>query len=111
MESPRKPSPSESMGDLQAVRDQTRQMLELAEKSEWDELASLAQPRDELFNRVFSDIDLKDTSLQFQDMTRELLQLNQQLESLCSQQRKEIRSQLQSLSSGIKGVRLYQQNR
>ena len=91
--------------------DKSKQLLVLAEAGEWEQFSELEQQRQSLLNRLRLE-NLELTGAQYAEVhskMAELIDLNDQLENICRQQRSEIAEQLQKISHGNKATKAYSQ--
>ena len=91
--------------------DKSKQLLVLAEAGEWEEFLELEQQRQSLLNGLSLE-RLELTGSQYAEVhakMEELIDLNEQLEVICRQQRSELAKQLQKISHGNKATKAYSQ--
>jgi len=89
----------------------SKQLLALAKASNWEQFSELEQQRQALLKGLqLEHIEL--TGAQYAEVhskMAELIDLNDQLENICRQQRSEIAEQLQKISHGNKATKAYSQ--
>jgi flagellar protein FliT len=89
--------------------DKSKQLLVLAEAGEWEQFLELEHQRQSLLSGLsLENIGL--TGAQYaevQTKMAELIDLNDQLEAICRQQRSELAKQIQKISHGNKATKAY----
>ena len=89
----------------------SKQLLVLAEAGEWESFSELEQQRQSLLSGLSIE-NLELTGAQYAEVhtkMSELIDLNDQLENICRQQRSELAKQLQKISHGNKATKAYSQ--
>lgn len=91
--------------------DKSKQLLVLAEAGEWEQFSELEQQRQSLLSGLRLE-SLELTGAQYAQVhakMAELIDLNDQLENICRQQRSELAKQLQKIAHGNKATKAYSQ--
>ncbi|MFW5426288.1 MAG: flagellar protein FliT [Methylophagaceae bacterium] len=94
---------------IQDVTEKSKQLLELAKESKWDEFSTLNTERQSiLLNFDFESMDLSEQdSDKLYDQMSELVVLNDELESICVTQRDDIANELKNITQGGKVAQAY----
>jgi len=89
----------------------SKQLLELAESGEWEQFLELEEQRRASLSVLSLDnLDLDDEQYaKIREPMVELVALNEQLESVCIQQRSELAKELQKIQQGNKVNKAYTQ--
>jgi len=95
---------SQVLKNLERANQLTTAMIQMAEDEAWDELAKFEHERDTLINQVLPVESMSDAE---KNSLQQLSQLNQQLQSLCSDARQKTMIKLKSLNNNKKAVSAY----
>lgn len=87
----------------------SRQLALHAEMSEWDEFAELDAKRQSLVRSMnLEKIDLSDEdNVTFRGLMNEMIDLNEQLGIICTEQRAELSKKLKEIRLGAKAAKAY----
>ena len=85
----------------------SKQMLELSQQEQWDEMIALDQQRKPLLAAIFP-VDENNQTEIIRERLQTLIELNQQLETTSLQARDDVRTQLQGLNKHRKATTAYQ---
>lgn len=87
----------------------SRQLLSLAEKSEWDEFAELDAKRQSLVRSInIEPLGMSDEdAVTFRELLTEMIALNEQLEKICIEQRTILTEKLKEIRVGVKAKQAY----
>lgn len=89
------------------ILEQSRAMLELARRGDWQKLIPLATERDELVYRFFSEDPHAGDSRRVAEILNEVFHLNRKVEALARKGREQTREGLQQVQEGRKALRAY----
>jgi hypothetical protein len=95
---------------LQGI-EKSKQLLELAEASDWDAFSQLEEERQlDLSNIQLQALELSDEQhAHIHNQMQILIDLNTQLEHVCRQQRSELADEMKKFSQGNKAKKAYSQ--
>lgn len=87
----------------------SRQLILHAEMSEWDEFTELDAKRQYLVRSMnLEEIDLSDEdNVTFRGLMNEMIELNEQLGKICTEQRSELAKKLKEIRLGAKAKNAY----
>jgi len=87
----------------------SRQLILHAEESEWDEFAELDAKRQTLVRTMnLEEINLSDEdNLTFRSLMNEMIELNEQLGKICTEQRSALAKKLKEIRLGVKAKNAY----
>ncbi len=87
----------------------SRQLILHAEMSAWDEFAELDAKRQSLVRTMnLEEIDLSDEdNVTFRSLMNEMIELNEQLGVICTEQRSELAKKLKGIRLGVKAKNAY----
>ena len=91
---------------LEKIISLSKQMLELCQQQQWDEMVALEHQRKSLIAMVFP-IDENDQTETVRDLLEMVLELNQQIEMASRKARDEVQSQLNGMSKQRKATAAY----
>ena len=87
----------------------SKQLLLLAEESNWDEFAELDAKRQSLVRSInVESLELSnEENVTFHQLLNEMISLNEQLEKVCTEQRRSITEKLKEIGQGAKAAKAY----